>query len=80
MAAATGLGSAALGGGGGGAAAGAGGGSEGLTGQGASSGPISVYVNFSGPTTGLGRYLASELNSEAQRQGGARLDSRVVRR
>jgi hypothetical protein len=80
VAAATGLGAAAVGGGGGGGG-GAGAGSQGLTGtSSAQSGPVSVYVNFAGPTTGLGRYLASELNAEAQRQGGARLDSRVVRR
>jgi hypothetical protein len=80
VAAATGLGAAAAGTSAP-PAAGGGGGSQGLTGQGSQGGgPVSVYVNFTGPTTGLGRYLAAELNSEAQRQGGARLDTRVVRR
>jgi hypothetical protein len=59
--------------------AGGAGGSAGLTGAQPVSGPTTVNVNFTGPTSGIGRFLADELNSEGRRQGGARLDSRVVR-
>jgi hypothetical protein len=54
--------------------------SSGLAGEpGGSAGPVVVNVNFSGPASGLGRFLADELNAEARRAGGARIDPRAVR-
>jgi len=53
----------------------AGGGSEGLTGDGPErgGGPVQVNVNFTGAAAGLGRFLVSEINNEAQTRGGRRL-------
>lgn len=41
---------------------------------------VTVNVNFTGPASGLGRYLVSEINSSTQRRGSNRLNPTAVRR